>query len=64
MRGTEERSGELFSYVDLEDRVPTGHPLVATGGAYEARWRVRGFRGCTGESAWAGVGEGRGAFSA
>jgi hypothetical protein len=42
MRGTDERSGELFSYVDLEDRVPTGHPLVATGGAYEARWRVRG----------------------
>jgi transposase len=27
MRGTDERSGELFSYVDLEDRVPAGHPL-------------------------------------
>ena len=27
MRGTDERSGELFSYVDLEDRVPTEHPL-------------------------------------
>jgi transposase len=26
-RGTDERSGELFSYVDLEDRVPTEHPL-------------------------------------
>jgi transposase len=27
MRGSDERSGELFSYVDLEDRVPAGHPL-------------------------------------
>ena len=27
MRGSDERSGELFSYVDLEDRVPGGHPL-------------------------------------
>jgi transposase len=27
MRGSDERSGELFSYVDLEDRVPTRHPL-------------------------------------
>ena len=27
MRGSDERSGELFSYVDLEDRVPTAHPL-------------------------------------
>jgi Transposase domain (DUF772) len=24
---SDERSGELFSYVDLEDRVPAGHPL-------------------------------------
>lgn len=29
MRGTDDRSGALFSYVDLEDRVPTGHPLRA-----------------------------------
>ncbi len=29
MRGTDERSGALFSYVDLEARVPTGHPLRA-----------------------------------
>ena len=29
MRGTDERSGSLFSYVDLEDRVPKGHPLRA-----------------------------------
>jgi transposase len=27
MRGTDERSGSLFSYVDIEGRVPAGHPL-------------------------------------
>jgi len=27
MRGTDEASGALFSYVDLEERVPTNHPL-------------------------------------
>jgi transposase len=27
MRGTDEASGSLFSYVDLEARVPAGHPL-------------------------------------
>jgi transposase len=27
MRGSDRRSGALFSYVDLEKRVPTGHPL-------------------------------------
>jgi transposase len=27
MRGSDERSGSLFSYVDIEDRVPRGHPL-------------------------------------
>lgn len=27
MRGSDERSGSLFSYVDLESRVPQGHPL-------------------------------------
>ena len=27
MRGSDERSGGLFSYVDLEDRVPAQHPL-------------------------------------
>ena len=27
MRGTDERSGSLFSYVDIEVRVPKGHPL-------------------------------------
>jgi transposase len=29
MRGSDERSGALFSYVDLEDRVPAAHPLRA-----------------------------------
>ena len=29
MRGTDKRSGSLFSYVDLEARVPQGHPLRA-----------------------------------
>ena len=29
MRGSDERSGKLFSYVDLEQRVPKGHPLRA-----------------------------------
>jgi len=29
MRGSDERSGALFSYVDLETRVPKGHPLRA-----------------------------------
>jgi len=27
MRGTDEASGTLFSFVDLEERVPAGHPL-------------------------------------
>src|SRR5947208_2690927 len=27
MRGSDERSGSLFSYVDLEARVPASHPL-------------------------------------
>lgn len=27
MRGTDEMSGSLFSYVDLEERIPTAHPL-------------------------------------
>ena len=27
MRGSDERSGALFSYVDLEARVPKDHPL-------------------------------------
>jgi transposase len=27
MRGTDQTSGSLFSYVDLEDRIPSSHPL-------------------------------------
>ncbi len=27
MRGADEKSSSMFSYVSLEDRVPTGHPL-------------------------------------
>lgn len=27
MRGQDDRSGTLFSYIDLEDRVPAKHPL-------------------------------------
>jgi transposase len=27
MRGSDDRSGSLFSYVDIEARVPTTHPL-------------------------------------
>ena len=27
MRGSDERSGSLFSYVDIESRVPAKHPL-------------------------------------
>jgi transposase len=27
MRGTDEKSGSLFSYVDLEERIPPRHPL-------------------------------------
>lgn len=27
MRGGDDRNGSLFSYIDLEERVPTGHPL-------------------------------------
>lgn len=29
MRGSDVRSGKLFSYVDLEERVPPRHPLRA-----------------------------------
>jgi hypothetical protein len=27
MRGQQERSGSLFSYVSIEERIPTSHPL-------------------------------------
>ena len=31
MRGTDEMSGSLFSYVDLEARIPARHPLRKLG---------------------------------
>ena len=30
MRGVDETSGSLFSYVDLEERIPPRHPLRKT----------------------------------
>ncbi len=47
MRGVDETSGSLFSYVDLEGRIPPRHPLrkirqVVNDGAGELD---RGFRG-------------------
>jgi hypothetical protein len=30
MRGDDEISGSLFSYMDLEQRVPIDHPLTST----------------------------------
>jgi len=29
MRGSDERNGDLFSYVDIEERIPAAHPLRA-----------------------------------
>ena len=31
MRGSDKTSGSLFSYVDLEDRIPARHPLRKIG---------------------------------
>lgn len=28
IRGTDEANGSLFSYVDLEERIPARHPLL------------------------------------
>ena len=36
MRGEDARAGSLFSYVDLEDRVPASHPLRAIRGIVNA----------------------------
>ena len=50
MRGTDEASGSLFSYVDLEDRSPARHPLrkirqivnrAREAPPVRARWRGR-----------------------
>ena len=40
MRGTEERSGSLFSYVDLETRVPKDAP--AAGDLRDCEWGAVG----------------------
>src|SRR5215469_13829239 len=45
MRGSDLRTGELFSYVDLEQRVPESHhaaadPLHRQPGPRRPRWRV------------------------
>lgn len=53
MRGSDRRSGALFSYVDLEARVPAGHPLrtilgianealASMSGAFEALYASTG----------------------
>jgi transposase len=36
MRGSDGRAGALFSYVDLENRIPAGHPLRAIRGIVNA----------------------------
>ena len=46
MRGSDEQTGSLFSYVDLEERIPARHPLrkilaIVQRGADGARCRVR-----------------------
>ena len=52
MRGWDQRSGALFSYVDIEDRVPCGHllrvirgivneALAAMSGAFDALYAAR-----------------------
>ena len=38
MRGGDDRTGELFSYVDLEARVRRNHPLRATGDCERGAW--------------------------
>ena len=53
MRGSDERTGELFSYVDLEKRVPAKHPLRLVRGVVNevlARARQRFFQGLRGSA--------------
>ena len=47
MRGSDERTGELFSYVDIEERVPQNDPLRLIGRIVNEvrRWRSVG-RSC------------------
>jgi hypothetical protein len=58
MRGTDERSGPLFSYVDLEARVRSDHPSLAlslcTPFTSIHFWDGRGGCGCPSDSAASG----------
>jgi hypothetical protein len=45
MRGSDRRTGSLFSYVDLEDRVPAEHPLRLIRGIVDGARRSAGLRG-------------------
>lgn len=40
MRGSDERSGSLFSYVDLEARVRQHYPLLTIRKLRKLRWRI------------------------
>ena len=40
MRGTDEVSGSLFSYVDLDERIPAAHPLRKIRQIGTTRWRA------------------------
>jgi hypothetical protein len=31
MRGSDDQNGSLFSYVNLEERIPARHPLAKSG---------------------------------
>jgi transposase len=67
MRGSDARSGSLFSYVDLEKRVPVKHPLrvikaivddvlVSLDGAFEKLYEGTGWQSIAPERllrAWA-----------
>jgi hypothetical protein len=48
MRGNDGRSGSLFSYVDLEARVPRGHPLRVHDGPGRAAVPQKRGQGCGG----------------
>ena len=39
MRGLDGRTGSMFSYVDLEERIASGHPLRKIRKIGNARWQ-------------------------
>lgn len=45
MHGSDEQSGSLFSYVDLEARIRSDHPIKPTSTRCQSAWRPRGARG-------------------